>query len=132
MIAVTTPGVEAVEANQNSLIAGIKKLRGSATTILLDGHFTLRTSNDFIHPVGLSVFDAMLPDSIFLVETSASVVSNRLSMRDGLSISEPVIRKHQDAERQFASTVCDHLKLNLIIINGDDDSSYMALVNAIL
>lgn len=124
---VSTPGIADVEVNQRALIAGLKRLRSSSATVMLDGHFTLKTQNDGIQPIPLSVFEAMLPDELFLVETSSSSISIRLASRDGVVIPEATIIHHQEQERRFAELVSQHFGRSLIVLNGDDDKAHLLI-----
>jgi len=128
---VSTPGIADVELNQRALIAGLKRLRSSSVTVLLDGHFSLKTQNDGIQPIPLFVFDAMLPDVLCLVETSSSSISIILASRDGVAIPETAIIEHQEQERRFAGLVSKHLGRPLIVLNGDDDNAQLAIVSAL-
>ena len=124
---VSTPGIADVEMNQRALVAGLKRLRCSPGTVMLDGHFSLKTQNNGIQPIPLSVFDAMLPDELFLVETSSSSISIRLASRDGVVIPETAIIEHQEQERRFAGLVSKHLGRPLIVLNGDDDNAHLLI-----
>jgi adenylate kinase len=128
---VSTPGIADVEINQQALIAGIKRLKHSDVTVMLDGHFTLKTITDGIQPIPLLVFEAMLPDVLFLVETSSSSICSRLTSRDGVITPESEIRIHQEHERRCATLASRHLGLPLIVLNGDDDNAYQSAVNAV-
>lgn len=127
---VSTPGIADVDVNQQALVAGLKRLRSSSVTIMLDGHFTLKTKKDGIQPIPISVFEAMFPDVLFLVETSSSTVCGRLASRDGDSPTEAEIHEHQEHERRAAVLVSRHLGRQLIVLNGEDENAHRALVNA--
>jgi len=128
---VSTPGIADVELNQRALIAGLKRLRSSSVTVLLDGHFSLKTLNDGIQPIPLEVFESMIPDVLFLIETSSSSISFRLANRDGVVIPESAIIEHQEQERRFAGLVSQHIGRPLIVLNGDDDNAQLAIVSAL-
>ncbi len=128
---VSTPGIADVEQNQRALIAGLKRLRSSLVTVLLDGHFSLKTQNDGIQPIPLSVFETMLPDVLFLVETSSSSICSRLTSRDGIISSETEILEHQEYERRFAALVSRHLGRPLMMLNGENDDAHNTIVNAV-
>ena len=128
---VPTPGIADVELNQRALIAGLKRLMSSSVTVLLDGHFSLKTQNDGIQPISLAVFESMLPDVLFLVETSPSSISFRLANRDGVVIPETAIIEHQVQERRYAGLVSQHIGRPLIVLNGDDENAQLAIVNAL-
>jgi len=129
--AVSTPGVTEVDVNQLALITGLKRLRGLSITVILDGHFTLITQNDGIQNIPISVFEAMLPDVLFLVETRPSSVCSRLASRDGVVTHEAEILGYQEHERQFASHVSRKIGRQLIVLNGDDDNAHLAVMRAV-
>ena len=124
---VSTPDIADVEMNQLALISGLKRLRSSSGTVILDGHFTLKTKNQGILPISISVFESMLPDVLFLVETSASVICRRLASRDGSCPTEADVLAHQENERRAAALVSRHLDRPLVVLNGDDADADQSL-----
>ena len=128
---VSTPGIADVEVNQQALIAGLKRLRSSSVMVMLDGHFTLKTQNDGIQPIPISVFEAMLADVLFLVETRSSSICSRLASRDGISPTEAEILEHQEHEHRFAELVSRHLGRQLVVLNGDNDDAHLAVASAV-
>lgn len=128
---VSTSGIADLEVNQRALIAGLNRSRCLSVTVILDGHFTLKTKNDGIQPIPISVFEAMLPDVLFLVETSSSSICNRLASRNGEVILEAAIIEHQEQERRFSRLISHHLGRPLIVLNGDDDNAHLAVVSAV-
>lgn len=121
----TAPGnktVSNVDANQELLLQGLDlcKARVGRGTIILDGHFSLLSSDESVSVIPLSVFRAIAPVGVLLVESENAKIHARLVSRDpDHAPSVAVLAMLSLRERLQAETVCADLRIWLEVVRGD-------------
>lgn len=125
----TAPGnksVSNVDANQELLLQGLDlcKARVGRGTIILDGHFSLLTSDESVSVIPLSVFRAIAPVGVLLVESESAEIHARLLSRDpDHAPSLSVLATLSVRERLHAQTVCADLEIPMEVVRGDGVSA---------
>lgn len=125
----TAPGNKAVpnvNANQKLLLQGLDlcKARVGRGPIILDGHFSLLTSDESVSVIPLSVFRAIAPVGVLLVESESVKIHTRLVSRDPDHVpSLAVLAVLSRRERLQAETVCADLGIPMEVVRGDGASA---------
>lgn len=105
--------VRNVEGNQDALVAALDQLDLGNSVLILDGHFCLLNSDGLVQPVPMRTFQSMGLVGIILVEAEVGDVHDRLSVRDGTTISVETIAALQVEERTRARLVSEELHVPL-------------------
>ena len=101
--------VEDVGANQEALIAAVKRSLDASEELLLDGHFVLRGPHGELVRLDLTVFSQLGISATVLVEAPHEVVSERLAQRAAPVVDLAHIQVLSVAEREHATRVCSAL-----------------------
>lgn len=117
-----------VDDNQLALIAALERRRAAGTSILLDGHFVLRTPIEKYARVDLEVFRRLRLKSVILLVDDPTAIAIRLSARDGVTSSPDSVASLAVEEMAHARFVCESLGLPLVILSAGGENS---LVDAI-
>jgi len=124
-----------VDANQAVILAGLAAFYARTAEderpLLLDGHCTLLTPTGEIADVPMSVFEAIRPVAVVLVESSSEVVHQRLAARAADAPSASMIQSHADRERERATAVSTALSVPLLTAAGDRLDQASALMPAL-
>ncbi len=111
----TTKAVHDVEANQIRLLAALEGRVQTGRAMILDGHFCLLGRNQQIETIPESVFAAIQPIAMVLVEASAEEILGTLHHRGSLGFSLGLMRDLLLIERQRALQISAHLAKPLLI-----------------
>lgn len=110
-----------VNANQARLLEGLRAYRHRVGgPLILDGHFSLLESNGDVVAVPLSVYHAIAPAAVVLVEISHHTAYERLVRRDGVAPPLATISLLADRERTNAESVCAALGIPFLTAQGDE------------
>ncbi|HYO95965.1 MAG TPA: ATP-binding protein [Polyangiaceae bacterium] len=112
-----TKVVSQIAANQAALIAALGALDDQV--LILDGHFSLLTTESRIEAVPLSTFAAMEPVALVLVSGQTEDVRSRLRDRDGAEYDAELLSEFQDAEAAHAVRVGTALGRPLLCTTPD-------------
>lgn len=105
--------VSDVDHNQWILLEGLKKVRRSATDVVLDGHYCLLNSERKIEKVPMWLFKEMRADGLALAIGDPAVIAQRLSVRDGHPWTAEFVSNFQTEEVKYAREVADALGVPL-------------------
>jgi adenylate kinase len=118
--------VNNVNDAQRLLIQGVARVKSlHAGRILLDGHFTLLTSDGCIEPVEVEVFRALDVDRAILIHDTPEAIAQRWQARDGLANSLDTIKTHQEAEFKNARHVAQTMAIPLVVIKAFDFTAFL-------
>ena len=121
----TTTGIRSkavpdVNANQELLLRGLALYRGHTSgPILLDGHFSLMEPGGTIVDIPQTVYVAIAPIALVLVEVDPLVVHSRLTGRDGTAPPLETIASLCQHERAHAELVSKALNIRIFVVRGD-------------
>lgn len=129
-----TVGVKAVpnvDANQLLLLRGLAVYRARNTgLLLLDGHFVLLKPDRAIAEIPATVYEAIAPVAVLLVEADAVTIHSRLLERDKTAPPVATITDLAIQERAHAQRVCGELKIPLWAVPGDGATDQAAVDSA--
>lgn len=127
-VGVGNKAVPDVDANQSLLLRGLDLLRAriGPTPILLDGHFSLLDPSGAVLEVPLSVYEAIRPIAVVLVDAGEDVVHERLLKRDGAAPSTATISLLAECERSAAVAVSARLGIPIWTVRGDAEPGVTA------
>lgn len=112
-----------VDANQATLLRGLSAYQArtadDARPLLLDGHFTLMNPEGEIVEVPATVFTAIGPMAVVIVETDPAVVHRRLAERAPEAPSAELIARLADRERERANAMSKAQKVPIFTLTGD-------------
>jgi len=118
-----TVGVKAVpnvDANQLLLLRGLATYRArNKGPLLLDGHFVLLKPDRAIAEIPVTVYEAIAPVAILLVEADPAAIHSRLMERDKTAPPVAIITDLAMQERAHAERVCSELKIPCWAVPGD-------------
>jgi adenylate kinase len=110
--------VDNVSGNQTALIEQLAIEKMKHCRIVLDGHFTLITSQGQIEPIDLSVFEEMNPTQLILIKGDPKETAGRLAVRDGKKWNQKFVTAFQKAEEKHARYVSITTGIPLQIIDN--------------
>lgn len=124
--------VSEADKNQVALICGVEKIKKShkSNDLLLDGHFVLRTQNDFFL-VDQSVFKVLNLDAVILIEDDVEIIAARLEARDSVAAPKD-LAKFLRLEREQAKKFTSDNRKPLYFIKSGDVSKFSEVINEIL
>jgi len=122
--------VSDADKNQVALVSGVEKIKKSeaSKSLLLDGHFVLRTQNGFL-TLDHSIFAALNLDAVLLIEDDAEKVALRLENRDSVDAPKDLKDFLQLERAQAEKFITDRGKPFFVIKSGDTDSFVKAVKN---
>lgn len=109
-----------VVANQDLLIANLKKIVDIDQPYLLDGHFCLMNKENEIEKVPLHIFESINPAFIILLYEDIDIVAKRLFERDGKEYDIEKLENLQKMEKEWATDVADVLSIPISIIKSSE------------
>lgn len=112
--------VEDVNENQRLLLHKLSDLTDNNPRILLDGHFSLLTSQGGVELVPWPVFEALSPVAIFIVDTPVKLAENRLTARHGSAPRLDILLKLRKAELAHGAFVAEELGVPLRTVREDE------------
>lgn len=124
--------VTEVEDNQLALIQAVNLRRDSGSTVLLDGHFVLRSATGGIVRLATNVFYRLRLSGVILLCDDAEVIADRLVGRDGISTSPKSIAELAAEETAHAHVVCCALRIPLTVIESPSEALLMDAVTRLL
>lgn len=118
--------VHNVADNQQLLIRGAEKaLARHEGNILLDGHFSLPTTDGRIEPVAIEVFHALGLLRAIVLSDEPEAIASRWQGRDGQTNKVESIHAHQEIELRHARDVAQALAIPLIQIQAFDLTTFL-------
>lgn len=105
-----------IDDNQRALLQAVDRIRDSETTLLLDGHFVLRSIDGNIVCLGKEVFSGLRLSGAILLCDAPEIVAARLSLRDGLSVAIDSVVLLAAEEERHAREICSLLDIPLKIL----------------
>lgn len=118
--------VHDVADNQQLLIRGIQKARARHEgNILLDGHFSLPTTDGRIELVEIEVFRALGLLRAIILSDEPEAIASRWQGRDGQTNKVESIHAHQEIELRHAHDVTQVLAIPLIQIQAFDRKTFL-------
>jgi adenylate kinase len=103
--------VQSVEKNQNALITAIESQNIRGKNFLLDGHFCVFDSTDFVKKVPFGTFRTLAPVAIIVLHDDVDRIRERLQKRDKRTFSTELLNRLQETELEYANEVCNLLKI---------------------
>jgi predicted transcriptional regulator/adenylate kinase len=101
--------VSDIDGNQRLLVDAVGRVRSSANTLVLDGHFSVFDANYKPTPIPTAVFSVLSIDGVIVVVDSPHAIALRIAGRDGLRIASEDIRALQTSEVQRGMQVAREL-----------------------
>lgn len=121
-----------VDGNQLALINAVNRRRKSTHTMLLDGHFVLRSGVGGLIRLDTDVFSSLRLAGVILLCDDAKVIAARLVCRDGVSTSSESVGELAAEEAAHARAVCCSLDIPLTVINSPTEMQLKAAVVRLL
>lgn len=121
-----------VDANQELLIAAVKRRAEATTHLVLDGHFVLRGADNQLLKLGSDVFAQLQVGAVILVEAPHDVVMERLGARSGTVPSLADIAALSLAEREHAEYVSSNLRVPFVCLQSPSGLAFADVVRALL
>lgn len=121
-----------VDDNQLALINAVNRCRESTHTMLLDGHFVLRSGAGELIRLDTDVFSNLRLSAVILLCDDAKVIAARLVCRDGVSTSSESVAELAAEEEVHARAVCCSLDIPLIVVNSPTEMQLMDAVVRLL
>jgi adenylate kinase len=119
-VGIGNKAVPDVDANQELLLRGLERYRSRvAGPILLDGHFSLLDQSGKVVEIPMTVYEAIAPVAVLLVEADDHVVRERLIERDGAAPPMTAISLLAERERACAEAVGSGLRIPILSSRGD-------------
>lgn len=121
-----------VDNNQLALINAVNRRRESTRTMLLDGHFVLRSGAGGLIRLDTDVFSSLRLSGVILLCDDAKIIAARLACRDGISTSSESVAKLAAEEAVHARAVCRSLDIPLTVVNSPTEMQLKAAVVRLL
>lgn len=121
-----------VDDNQLALIKAVNRYRESSRTMLLDGHFVLRSGAGGLIRLDTDVFSGLRLSGVILLCDDSEIISARLACRDGVSMSPAYIAELAAEEADHARSVCCALDIPLTVINSPTERQLRAAIVRLL
>lgn len=124
--------VSDVDENQLALVSGVKNIKNAdaSKSLLLDGHFVLRSKNGFIS-LDHSIFSALDLDAVLLIEDDADKVAIRLEKRDAAAAPKD-LEDFLKLERAQAEKFITDRGIPFFIIKSGDTDAFLKAVKKII
>jgi adenylate kinase len=90
--------------NQDYLITGLKNIKTTAKTIILDGHFCL-FDDDGIIDISEKTFEEMPLKAIYVLYDNPENIYHRIKNRDNILLSVDIISEQQEREIKRAKFI---------------------------
>lgn len=107
--------VKNVEENQKAFSHAVHEQLNKSQVLIIDGHFTLLTSENAITKIGQNTFEGISIVLILVLLENPHVIHNRLFRRDGHCPSIAMLRKHQTLELQHAKAIATVIGIPILI-----------------
>ena len=124
--------VQDVDANQEALIAAVKRSLGASEQLLLDGHFVLRGPHGELLRLDLTVFSQLGISATVLVEAPHQVVAERLAQRGAPVVDLVHIQVLAAAEREHARRVCSALRVPITSLMSPTEEEFAQAIEMVL
>ena len=121
-----------VDDNLLALINAINRRRELERTILLDGHFVLRSATGSLIRLATDVFSSLRLSGVILLCDNAEIIAARLARRDGISTGLESIAELAAEEAAHAHDVCRSLDIPLTVIESPTEALLMDAVTRLL
>lgn len=118
-----------ISGNQRALAVGVQRILQSEPTLILDGHFVLKTSTG-LEDVSLDTFESLGLSAIILIETDAQVVAQRLAQRD-LNTSAGDLKEFMHSERMAAFKASLVLGIPFFLLHTPSSEAFADCANSI-
>lgn len=115
--------VKDINATQDRLIAGLRKMIEFDRKYILDGHFCLLDKDGEVKRIPFETFRAINPSGIVVLTDSPSLIVKRLSERDNTKYTTSLIDSFQKEEVEYAKEVSSILSIPFIELKGARSSS---------
>jgi len=113
--------VSSIEDNQKKLIDGLSAMRRQHAHFLVDGHFTLVSSQGSVKPIPVEVFCQISPTIFILMTGSPKEIAGRLKNRDSRQWSTTFIRSFQEQEVMHAHEIAATLQIPLVEVRNCEE-----------
>ena len=115
--------VDNIRDNQNMLLESVKCFLDNDKVYLLDGHFSLIDSDNFIQEIPIEVFELLGIRGIIILFDYEEKILERLKGRDNRDYSLQFIRNFQEKEISYAKQVAEKIKVPIRIIDISKEES---------
>lgn len=115
--------VKDINATQDRLIAGLRKMIEFDRKYILDEHFCLLDKDGEVKRIPFETFRAINPSGIVVLTDSPSLIVKRLSERDNTKYTTSLIDSFQKEEVEYAKEVSSILSIPFIELKGARSSS---------
>lgn len=119
--------VHDMDENQLVLIQGVRQFLARNQRLLLDGHFTLRTSKG-IEPIPVKVFESLSMRAVAVFKDDPVQIAARISERDKRVHHADAVKTHQEIELAHAHDVSARLGIPIEILDAFDAQRLAHLV----
>jgi len=115
-----------LDANQRLLIASVRQLEKTVSTMLLDGHYAIAVKERGFEAIPPAVFSALRPMALVHVSGSADAIYQQLVARDGTSAwDKDVVSQLQRMDLDQARTVSAQLGIPLRETNLNEQEEFI-------
>lgn len=113
-----------VAQNQQALITAVRRVKAAGESLVLDGHFVLRTAVDAHQRLASSVFHDLGCTAVVLLTCPVAVIRARLSSRGDQSWSDDEIARFAHAEAEHAVSVSSTLAIPLAMLEAPSPEEF--------
>lgn len=106
-----------IKDNQNILLEAIKLFLEEDKDYLLDGHFCLIDSDNYIREIPETVFEALGILAIIILTNNENIILERLKLRDDNDYSLEFIQVFQEKEIAYGKYVANKIKVPIKVID---------------
>jgi len=121
-----------VDDNQLALINAVNRRRESTASMLLDGHFVLRSGAGGLIRLDTDVFSRLRLSGVILLCDDSKIIAARLARRDGVSTSSESVAELASEEESHARAICCSLHIPLTVVNSATEIELKAAVVRLL
>lgn len=116
--------VRDVGGNQSILLNAFDARTASGGKFLLDGHFTLFSTEGKIERIPIETFSALKPSGLAVLTDRPDAIASRINSRDGTGQDAAKLADMQEQEIEHARTVGEALGVYVSIIASADEAAF--------
>lgn len=124
--------VSDVNLNQQALVSAARRIHEGGITLVLDGHFVIRTASGRHQQIPLDVFADLKCAAVVLLQAPASVVLARLGGRGDHSWTEDDVIAFSAAELDHGSAVAASLRVPLLSLESPSPEEFEACLRQVV
>ena len=124
--------VRDVNENQDHLINGVQKIiDAGARRFILDGHFTILSSQGQVMAIDVEVFARLNIGAVVVYQDDPHQIHARLHIRDKSGSDVVSITAHQNMELEHARAVTATLQVPIVHLSAFDSSGLIEIASSV-